>query len=312
MVVIGVGLNAFYRAAPVVDITRLAPRFDPAAAGQAPGYPAPPAAVWRALAAGAAVAVVAFVLVMVGLLADDRRFRVIGGVARNVFRAAVAISGVVAVYAIVVPAVVWAMARLSWTTGIRSPVPAASFTAVVTTVVTWFGALASTMWRRTERLRASGDKLGGLGGLLGRGRGGEVVERQVATGWGQRLIVWAVHAVLAFVFVFVGAWTTAAAHRWPVWLGPVLLGVLVGAGSLIDQTWLSLHPFYRTRLASAFAVRRATMPDRGVGALAYAIEEPTTLSAYGPPVDGSRRSSSWPPPPCRARRGPRRDAGRRR
>jgi hypothetical protein len=286
VVVIGVGLNTFYRAAPVVDITRLVPRFDTAAGTAAPGYPAPPVAVWRTLAAGAAIAVVAWVLVMVGLLADDRRFWVIGGLSRNLFRATVAISGVVAVYAIAVPAVVWAMARLSWTTGITSPVPAASFTAVVTTLLTWFGALASTMWRRTERLRASGDKVGGLSGLLGRGKGEEVVERQVATGWGQRLIVWAVHAVLAFVFVFVGAWTTAAAHRWPVWLGPVLLGVLVGAGFLIDQTWLSLHPFYRSRLASAFAVRRARMPDRGVGALAYAIEEPSTLSTYGRPVDG--------------------------
>jgi hypothetical protein len=286
VVVIGVGLNAFYRAAPVVDITRLVPRFDTAATDTAPAYPVPPAAVWRTMAAVAAIAVAAWVLVMIGLLADDRRFKVIGGVARNVFRVAVAISGVVAVYAVAVPAVVWAMARLSWATGITNPVPAASFTAVVTTLLTWFGALASTMWRRTERLRASGDKVGGLGGLLGRGKGGEVVERQVATGWGQRLIVWAVHAVLGFVFVFVGAWTTAAAHRWPVWLGPVLLGVLVGAAFLNDQTWLSLHPFYRTRLASAFAVRRARMPDGGVGALAYAIEEPTTLSRYGGPVDG--------------------------
>src|SRR5919206_1382605 len=31
VVVIGVGLNVFYRAAPVVDMTRLLPRFDPAA-----------------------------------------------------------------------------------------------------------------------------------------------------------------------------------------------------------------------------------------------------------------------------------------
>ena len=178
------------------------------------------------------------------------------------------------------PAVVWAMARLSWTTGIRNPVPAASFTAVATTLLTWFGALASTLWRRTERLRTSGDPIG-LGGLLGRGGKGEVIERQVATGFGQRLIVWAVHGVLGFVFVFVAAWTTAAAHRWPGWLGPALLGVLVGVGFLIDQTWLSLHPFYRARLASAFAVRRAHMPDGGIGALAYAAEEPTTLSRYG-------------------------------
>jgi hypothetical protein len=286
VVVLGVGLNVFYRAAPVVDVTRLLPRFDPAASDHPAPYPDPPAAVWRTLAAAVAVAVAAWVLVMIGLLAEDRRFRLIGGVARNLFRVAVAVAAAVAAYAVVVPAVVWAMARLSWVTGVERPVPAASFTAVVTTLATWFGALASTLWRRTERLRASGDRVGGLGGLLGRTKGGEVVERQVATGWGQRLIVWAVHGVLAFVFTFVAAWVTAAAGRWPVWLGPLLLLVLLGAGFLIDQTWLSLHPFYRTRLASAFAVRRARMPDGGVGALAYAVEEPTTLSTYGGPVEG--------------------------
>ena len=279
VVVLGVGLNAFYRAAPVVDVTRFLPRFDPASGPDHPGFPAPSAAVWRTLAAGAAVAAAAWVVFMVGLLASNRTVPV-ARVARNVFRAAVGITGVVAVYAVVVPAVVWAMTWLTWATGIENPVPAASFTAIVTTLLTWFGALASTTWRRTEKVRASGAKLG-LRGLLGGGGQGEVVERQVATGFGQTLIVWSVHAVLAFVFVFVAAWTTAAAHRWPPWLGLALLGVLVGAGFLIDQTWLGLHPFYRRRLASAFAVRRASMPDGGVGALAYQIEEPTTLSRYG-------------------------------
>ena len=284
VVVIGVGLNAFYRAAPVVDVTRLLPRFDPASGPEPAPYPAPPEAVWWALGVGSAIAAVAWVVVIVGLLASNDRLG-LARVARNLFRATVGVTAVVAVYAIAVPAVVWAMTRLTWATGVENPVPAASFTAVVTTLVTWFGALAGTTWRRTERLRASGAKLG-LGGLLGRRDQGEVVERQVATGLGQRLIVWAVHAVLAFVFVFVAAWTTAAAHRWPAWLGLVLLAVLVGAGFLIDQTWLGLHPFYRRRLASAFAVRRAHMPDGGTGALAYAIEEPTTLSAYGQRADG--------------------------
>ena len=279
VVVIGVGLNAFYRAAPVVDVTGLVPSFDRAGKA-APPYPAPPAAVWRTLAALAAVAVAAWVLVLIALLAEDRWARR-GRRFRNLFGAAVGVAAVVALYTIVVPAVVWGMARLTWATGIERPVPAASFTAVATTLLTWFGALASTLWRRTELLRAGGDKVSGLGRLLGRKPKGEVVEQQVATGLGQRLIVWAVHGVLGFVFVFVAAWTTAAAHRWPGWLGPALLGVLLAAGSLIDQTWLSLHPFYRGRLASAFAVRRARMPDGGVGALAYAADEPTTLSRYG-------------------------------
>lgn len=283
VVVIGVGLNAFYRAAPVVDVTRLLPRFDPASGPEPAPHPAPPAAVWWTLGVGAAIAAAAWVVVMVGLLASNDRLG-LARVARNLFRATVGVTAVVAVYAIAVPAVVWAMTRLTWATQVESPVPAASFTAVVTTLLTWFGALAGTTWRRTEKLRASGAKLG-LGGLLGRWDQGEVVERQVATGLGQRLIVWAVHAVLTFVFVFVAAWTTAAAHRWPAWLGVVLLAVLVGVGFLIDQTWLGLHPFYRRRLASAFAVRRAHMPDGGTGALTYAIEEPTTLSSYGQRAD---------------------------
>ena len=96
--------------------------------------------------------------------------------------------------------------------------------------------------------------------------------------------MWSVHAVLAFVFVFVAAWTTAAAHRWRT-AGPGPAGVLVGAGFLIDQAWLGLHPFYRRRLASAFAVRRASMPDGGVGALAYQIED-RPPSAVRPAAQG--------------------------
>ena len=97
VVVIGVGLNAFYRAAPVVDVTVLVPRFDPASGNVPPAYPAPPGAVWWTLAAGVAVAAIAWVLVMIGLLAADRVFRRVGGVARNVFRVAVGVTAVVAV-----------------------------------------------------------------------------------------------------------------------------------------------------------------------------------------------------------------------
>jgi hypothetical protein len=212
--------------------------------------------VWLTLGVGAAVAGAAWVVVMVGLLASNDRLG-LARAARNLFRVAVGVTAVVAVYAVAVPAVVWAMARLTWAAGVESPVPAASLTAVVTTLLTWFGAPASTMWRRTERLAAGGGKVGPLRWLLGRRGQGEVVEQQVATGLGQRLIVWAVHAVLTFVFVFMAAWTTAAAHRWPAWVGLALLAVLVVAGPR-----------------------------------------------------GSRRSSSWARPPCRASPGPRRAAAR--
>ena len=174
VVVVGVGLNAFYRAAPVVDVTRLLPQFDPAAGPVPAPFPAPPAAVWRTLGVGAAIAVAAFVVVMVGLLASNDRLG-LAGAARNLFRAAIGVTGVVAVYAMAVPAVVWAVTRLTWATGIENPVPAASFTAVVTTLLTWVrcpgqhhvaphGA-AGGRWRQ-------GRPAAGAAGRQGQGRGG--------------------------------------------------------------------------------------------------------------------------------------------
>lgn len=287
VVVAGVALNVFYRAAPVVGITRLLPRFDPLNVHAAkarggrfpewPGFPTPPAYVWWTLAIGAAIAVLAWVGVMLALLlsagsAWARRFRV-------AFRAVVSVTAVIAAYAVVMPTIIWAMARLTWAVPVKSPLSATSLAAVLTTLLTWFGTLVSTGWRRVEKVTTSGEKVGGLRGLFG--RKDQVVEQQVATGFTQRLIVWVVLAVLALVFTFILSWTAASAHRWHELLGPALLAVLVAAGFLIDQTWLGLHPFYRRRLASAFAVRRAHMVDGGIGALPYRFEEGTPLCAYG-------------------------------
>jgi hypothetical protein len=61
--------------------------------------------------------------------------------------------------------------------------------------------------------------------------------------------------------------------------GWIALAVALGwlfAGGLVDETALSLHPFYRARLARAFAVRA----QRGV-AVPYKRTERTILSEYG-------------------------------
>ena len=56
----------------------------------------------------------------------------------------------------------------------------------------------------------------------------------------------------------------------------------------LDQTALSLHPFYRRRLAAAFATRRIVREDGQTVAEGYDYSEVTTLSKYGarPEVDG--------------------------
>jgi hypothetical protein len=62
--------------------------------------------------------------------------------------------------------------------------------------------------------------------------------------------------------------------------------VVGGLALILDQTALSLHPFYRRQLARAFAVRRVERDGVHV-AEPYPDEELTLLSTYGePPVTG--------------------------
>ena len=166
VVVLGLGLNAFYRrprsstSPGSSPVRRPAGRTIPASRRRAP----------RSGDAGqrGGRRRRRLVVFMVRLLASSRTF-LVAQVARNVFRAAVGITGVVAVYAVVVPAVVWVMTWLTWATGSR----------------TGAGRLlhrdrhhpadlvrrpGQHDRRRTEKVRASGAKLG-LRGLLGGGQG---------------------------------------------------------------------------------------------------------------------------------------------
>jgi hypothetical protein len=67
--------------------------------------------------------------------------------------------------------------------------------------------------------------------------------------------------------------------------GGAALALLLLGGAL-DQSSLSLHPFYRRRLARAFSVRRV-LSEGDVTARAYDFAERTRLSTYGvrPPAD---------------------------
>ena len=72
---------------------------------------------------------------------------------------------------------------------------------------------------------------------------------------------------------------------WPAWWCLVVPLVFAFVSLTIDQTWMSMHPFYRRRLATAFAVRR-----HGEEAREYDFErETTTLPDYGRRVPGMPR-----------------------
>jgi hypothetical protein len=121
----------------------------------------------------------------------------------------------------------------------------------------------------------------------------------------QALAVYTGLAVVLAVYLMVfGAAAQAAAGEdpsvsrrvsWgtPDWYSPLsniqltmaLTGVLAAA-YLVDETAVGLHPFYRRRLATAFAVRRQDCvagPDGGVRSVAvpYSWDEETRLENYG-------------------------------
>jgi len=75
----------------------------------------------------------------------------------------------------------------------------------------------------------------------------------------------------------------AGVEWWPQWWCLVVPAAFLVVSLLVDQTWLSMHPFYRRRLASAFSVRRvrpwgSTAPDT---AEPYDFDKETTpLHSY--------------------------------
>jgi hypothetical protein len=97
----------------------------------------------------------------------------------------------------------------------------------------------------------------------------------------QRLVVFAAFAAIAAALLLLLGWVVGTSRGWPWWVPLLTYGLFGFAVLSLDQTWLSLHPFYRRRLATAFAVRRATSAGGRVVAAPYDFDsERTTLSTY--------------------------------
>jgi hypothetical protein len=96
-------------------------------------------------------------------------------------------------------------------------------------------------------------------------------------------------AVAAYVFKHTvgkqGFHSLMAVPHWWVWL--VVIGALAAMLGIADVTSLSLHPFYRGRLARTFAVRRLQIRNKQKEKMnrwkaeRYAAKEPTWLDSYG-------------------------------
>ena len=93
--------------------------------------------------------------------------------------------------------------------------------------------------------------------------------------------------VLAATWLLLFGAAAAISDERPMLLtAAVLLLVLAILGGLLDQTELSLHPFYRKRLATAFDARQVVRPDGYSVAVGYPYAEMTSLSTYAKKVEG--------------------------
>lgn len=163
------------------------------------------------------------------------------------------------------PAVIWAAA---WTLdlGNRTAALGSSIGAVL---ITYGASLAALLWRHRKNLADDSPQ----------------IPQAVPRGVGQMLLVILALSALAgcWLLLFGGAATTVLgaddATDWAA--AAVVLLVVVFLGGFVDETTLSLHPFYRRRLARTFAVRTVRRAGEPVRAVPLAPSERTTLSRYG-------------------------------
>jgi hypothetical protein len=177
--------------------------------------------------------------------------------------------------------------RVCWWASSHTPPSAGSALAALSGVVglNYVAALVAMIWRDTNKLAKS----------AGTAPSPSFLKRVLPSAVISLLLIVATLAVLLVVWLaLLGGFAAGVFHystqsgwgehltpvpQWRWWLtGLILTVAFIG---FADVTSLSLHPFYRRRLARTFAVRRK--PDRGEPNTAerYPDNEPTWLHRYG-------------------------------
>ncbi len=176
------------------------------------------------------------------------------------------LAGVIAAVAVVIPLLAAIAASLyaqKWVVQLNIAGPVGAL------VLTYLATIASIVWRNRTTITKN----------VGSG-GASVVPAAIPNSVVQRLLVALTVIVLAaaWLLLFAGLILThgTTAALWSA-LG---IAVLAGILGFIDETTLSLHPFYRARLAAAFAVRTVRRPDGLIVPEAYPRDERTSLSTY--------------------------------
>jgi hypothetical protein len=273
-IAIGLLLGFYFHLAP---ITSLAGVIVPTGSSSRVDYPAFSTPALLAIATLGVVALLAW-MVAVGLANFWDWYSPQCQRPIRVAAAAAALAAIVLIFVVVIPSLAWLTTwiyvQLGAGKGINIGGP------VVTVGLSYVAALAAFLWKHRASIKIdSGDGDSGKGGS-------KSITALVPKSLLQLLYVMAVVSLLSLVWLFVlgvavtvgGSVATDFPHLdWTTW---VALGVIFGGwlfvGGVVDETALSLHPFYRARLASAFAFRLG-----GDKATPYPPAERTRLDTYG-------------------------------
>ena len=277
---VGLAIGGFYGYVPIVDsghLCTLRPLFLVPGQGKAPcsvrntppGFPAIPSGVVVAIGVAAALAVLAYLL-QLAVVPWSHRARLFSRIAK----ALTAVTALLAIIGVALPALLWVSSWVTWHVGFGSPRTTAAVGSL-SLVLTYLGAIAATLWRNRTTLAKSAGTVTGLSS----GPVNQVLPNSMI----QMIIMWICLVFLILVALLTCGWA-ATSGLVDSWWALLPVGALAVIAAFVDQTSFSLHPFYRRRLASAFAVRRVRSDGADV-AEPYSEKEMTWLSSYA----GSRK-----------------------
>jgi len=273
---VGLAIGSFYRHVPIVHrgLQTLRTRMLAGAGTHAPGYPSVPWGVTLGIAALLGLALLLYVAELVWWSLKGSRPAAMARVTAGGAIAAL----LLVVVGLVIPAMVWVSSWVTWHIGISStPMVAAGS---VSATLSYIAVLAAALWRKKQVATTA---------MADVKKGEQAVSSVLPNSMVQRILIWIALLALLVMALMVASWVATSGLD-DSWWAFLVVGPLVFLAVFLDQTSMSLHPFYRRRLASAFAVRRRMVdpsagwqPDpNGVAvAVPYSYDEVTDLSTYG-------------------------------
>ena len=180
-----------------------------------------------------------------------------------------------AMLGVAVPALLWASSWVTWK--LEFSLRPAAAVGSLSVITTYLGAVVALFWRKRTTIAKTA---GTVTSAAGKGPVNMILPNSMI----QLILMWICLAFLILVALLFCGWAAASPLVHSLWaLAPAgALAVLVIA---IDQTSISLHPFYRRRLARAFAVRRVRRGHADT-AVPYRDDEGTWLDTYARPESG--------------------------